>query len=156
MSSGPKKFDPSEFDRWHQIGMEAMDCESWPYALECLTKAVHANPDHRSARKQKHRASRRVHKQTGDVKKAEGIKLATVKSRLMAAEARSDQMLGVLRRTGLLGLVRGFGVARFITDSNWSSTDKGPPSAGTIDLPVLVVVARVLVCLLYTSDAADE
>lgn len=90
MSSGPKKFDPSEFDRWHQIGMEAVDCESWPYALECLTKAVHANPDHRSARKQKHRASRRVHKQTGGVKKAEGIKLATVKSRLMAAEARSD------------------------------------------------------------------
>lgn len=90
MSSGPKNLNPSEFDRWHKIGMEAVDCESWLYALECLSKAVLANPDHRSARKQKHRASRRVHKQTGGVKTAETVKLAAVKSRLMAAEARSD------------------------------------------------------------------
>lgn len=90
MSSGPKNLDPSEFDRWHKIGMEAVECESWLYALECLSKAVRANPDHRSARKQKHRASRRVHKQSGGIKKADTMKLAAIKSRVIAAEARSD------------------------------------------------------------------
>lgn len=90
MSSGAKNLNPSEFERWHKIGMEAVQCESWLYALECLSKAVVANPDHRSARKQKHRASRRVHKQNGGIGKAETMKLAAVKSRLMAAEARSD------------------------------------------------------------------
>ncbi|MEP3480145.1 MAG: tetratricopeptide repeat protein [Fuerstiella sp.] len=90
MNSGPKNLDHSEFDRWHKIGMEAVECESWLYALECLSKAVQADPDHRSARKQKHRASRRVHKQNGGLKKAETLKLTAIKSRVIAAEARGD------------------------------------------------------------------
>lgn len=90
MSSGAENLNQSEFDRWHKIGMEAVECESWLYALECLSKAVQADPDHRSARKQKHRASRRVHKQNDGITKAETLKLATIKSRVIAAEARSD------------------------------------------------------------------
>ena len=82
--------DSTEFDRWYQIGVEAVSCESWLYALECLSKATLLDPDHQSARKQKHRASRRVHKQTSGLKKAETVKLAAIKSRLIAAEARSD------------------------------------------------------------------
>lgn len=90
MTAGPNDQNAAEFDRWYRIGIQAVDCESWLYALECLTKAVTANPNHREARKQKHRASRRVFQQSGGPSKTEKLKLTAIKSRLLSAEARGD------------------------------------------------------------------
>lgn len=90
MSAGPIADRTVEFERWYQIGLQSVEQQSWQYALECLSKAVEVHPDHRDARKQKHRASRRVFKQVGKLSRAESLKLSSIKSRLTAAEARGD------------------------------------------------------------------
>ena len=77
-------------EHWFDKGTRAFDRKAFPYAIECFSNAIHADPTNLKYRKQMHRASRRKYNANNGVSSVDNIKLAAVRSRLLTAEVKKD------------------------------------------------------------------